>query len=142
MAVNSSLRKLRFETAQQLHESLTLCGGSRVFRGFAISSAAADVANTDTVGVLPFAMRTLLGKVAPLVYAAITIDHEVVADGAPSSGLMPSRDVSHGDVLALGSCGAMDDDFVYCSHRLLVYGCHPLLDSPVIDGIKFLIQSR
>ena len=59
---------------------------------------------------MTFAVCANLALRSACVYAAVTIYHEVIADAVEASLAMPAVDVLDGEVLALCSGTAMNDD--------------------------------
>lgn len=115
MSVNFCVGVFFAQAAQQHEQCLALLRGARVLGCLAVSGYAADVADANGAGVMPRAVRTDFAFWATGVHRAVTIDHMVIADGTEATLLVPSGDVVHGEVLALGRGSAVDDDFSYLS---------------------------
>ena len=88
----------------QLAQGLTLLWRSRILRRFAILGYTSNIADANTIGIMPQAMRPsdILGT--PLVDAAVAIDYIMITDIRKVASEVPTTNVVHREVLAFGSC--------------------------------------
>lgn len=113
------VRELAAQFGDEPNERLLLGRRARVLRVFAVGSATADVANADRVGIMPTAMRAHLLDGSAIVYRAVKINHKVVTDVSPAVTVdVPVSNLLHREILSLGCCSAMNDNFSYASHKV------------------------
>lgn len=84
----------------------------------AVSVQTADIADTDTVCVLSFAVCADFGDITPGVYASITVDYIVVAYSVKPSFPVPAVYVRYRVIASLRGRATVDYHFVYLSHFL------------------------
>ena len=77
---------------------------------FIIGSHSTDIANADTVSVLPGAVCAHYLNVAPGVYAAVAVDNKVVAYPVPSQFSVPGIYLLGGRALPGSYARAMQDN--------------------------------
>ena len=77
-----------------------------------------NVADTNTVSIMPQAMGASYVLGTPLVDAAVTIDDIVITDVGKMAGQVPASDVLHREVLAFGGSTAVYDDFGDFTHEI------------------------
>ena len=87
---------------------------------FSVLGHTTDVADANTVGIMPQAMGASYVLGTSLVDAAVTIDDIVITDVGKLACQVPTTKVVHREVLAFGSCRAMNDNFSDASHSLEV----------------------
>ena len=92
---------------QKIDERCPLCQCSRVLRRLAVRSAAANIAHTDAVCIMPCAMSTCNIDVTALNYCAVTINDVVITDVSKATRLVPCSNVLNGEVFPLWCRRAM-----------------------------------
>lgn len=118
VAVNGGERELFLQLFYECMERGFLCCRPSVL-GLAVGRQTADIADADADSIVTFAMCANLVLRSGCVYAAVSINHEVIADAVEASLSMPAVDVFDGKVLALFGGTTMNDDFCYFSHDRL-----------------------
>ena len=103
------------QVLHQMEEGEALGFGAGV-GGVAVGIEAADISDTDTVGVVAGAMGSDLLDGAARMDATIGIDDIMIADVVPAEALMVATDALHGAGGIGKGGGAMDDDFGDSSH--------------------------
>ena len=103
------------QVSDELEEGEALGFGTGV-GGMSIGIEAADIGDTDTVGVVAGAMGSDLLDGTARMDAAIGIDDIMIADVVPAEALMVATDALYGAVGIGTGGGAMDDDFGDSSH--------------------------
>ena len=105
-----------FELRHQSTQRGFLLGCPGVFGLLIVGGHATDIAHADTVSVLPLAVRTDFGDIAPLVYATIPVYHIVVAYAIKTTVTVPAVYVSYCVVFPLRGCATVYYHLVYLSH--------------------------
>ena len=96
-----------------------LCGGAGVL-GIAVAVKTADIADAYGMGIVAFAVGTGLLEGSARVDSSVEINHVVVADVRELALQMPLADLLHGDVLPFAGGAAVDYDFVYAPHGIIL----------------------
>ena len=120
VAVDGGERELFLQLFYECTKRGFLCCRPSVL-GLAVGRQTADIADADAVSVVPFAMCANLALRPACVYAAVTIYHKVIADAVEASLAMPAINIFNGEVLALCSGTAMNDDFCNFSHDFFFF---------------------
>ena len=94
MAKYSRPRINILERLDEPRQALTLRSRASVLWRLAVSRKPADVAHANAVRVVASAMRTRHVNAAPLVNAAVTIDHIMVTNRAEPALQVPALDVA------------------------------------------------
>lgn len=121
MSVHLGLWVLHKQVGHQSAEGCALLWSSGIFGRLAVSRKTSDVADAYAMGIVPLTMCSGLGDGASCVYCAVAVNDVVIADALPASFAVPAVYVSHGEVLAFGCGGAVDDDFSDFSHIVVVF---------------------
>lgn len=102
----------------ELAKCLLLLWRACVLGRFSVLGHTTNVADTNAVGIMPQAMGASYVLGTSLVDAAVTIDDIVITYVGKMAGQVPAANVLHREVLAFGSCRAMNDNFSDASHSL------------------------
>ena len=89
------------------------------------SVEATDIADTDAVLVVTYAVSSRQCDRASFVDATIEVDDVVVADAVEATGTVPPVDVGYGEGMAFLGGTTVDDDFVNAP----IHGPHILSDN-------------
>lgn len=119
VAVERGMRKSAMQRCQKSFQCCFLFLGARVFRSLAVFGASPDIADADTMAVMPGAVGSDLCDKPPCVEGAVAVDYIVIADVAETSGEVPLSDVGNGEVFAFRCCRTMDDEFRDGAHGSL-----------------------
>ena len=103
------------QVTDELEKGKTLGFGTGVV-GMAVGIKAADIGDTDTVGVVAGAMGSDLLDGAARMDAAVGVNDIMIADVVPAEALMVAADALYGAVGIRTGGSAVDDDFGDCSH--------------------------
>lgn len=109
--MNACIRVLRVELLQELTKRPLLLRSTSIFGMLTIRGATADVANANGMRVETLAVGPDHVDGTSLVDGTIAVNHEVITDTFPTLSLVPTVDVSHGEVLAFRRGGAVNDNF-------------------------------
>ena len=120
MAVNGGEWELFLQLFYECTKRVFLCCRPSVL-GLAIGRQTAHITDADADSIVTFAVCANLALRSACVYAAVTIYHEVIADAVEASLAMPAVDVLDGEVLALCSGTAMNDDLCNFSHDFFFF---------------------
>ena len=104
-----SIGEAELQEGEQGFESFLLIVCACVFRSLAVGRQSAYVAYANRCSVAPSAMRSHLFYRSSLVHAAISIHHEMVANGAKSLLTVPAVYIFCSEVFTFGSGCAMHD---------------------------------
>ena len=115
MAVNSRVRKLLLQLADQIAKAATLRNRSRVL-WLHVGITAASVGYPDTVGVVAFDVRPDLFNRSACLDRAVQAYKEVIPNILEPPRNVPLSNFANGHVTAFGCRGAMDDDAGDLSH--------------------------
>ena len=115
VAVNGGDRVLFHQVLHQLEEGETLGFGAGI-GGVAVDIEAADISDTNALGVVTWAMGTDLFDWATREDAAVGVDDIMIADVTPAEGTVVAADALHGTDGIGARGGAVDDYFGDCSH--------------------------
>lgn len=91
---------------------------ARIFGCLVVSGKSTDIADADSSGIMPFAVRPNPVYRSPLLHRAVETDDIVVADAVEAALAVPAVDVGSRAVASLGCGGAVDDDTVNLAHGL------------------------
>lgn len=100
----------------QFAQGFFLSVGTGVLRGFSVSSAATDIANTDTAGILSGAVCAYGVNISARVYASVAVYYEVVAYTVEAALAVPLVDPLYCKIFAFGRGRAVQNNFVNWSH--------------------------
>ena len=101
MSVDRRIRVHGNQELDEVAERLTLLRCAGVLWCSAVSSAAADIADTYTVRVVSYGVRADLLYRSATVYTAVAVDYKVVAYTLPAPLFVPEINICHGVVSAL-----------------------------------------
>lgn len=118
VSVYLGLRVELLEPCQDVEQADLLQLGAGVLQ-HSVGRTPAHIDDADRVGVVVLDMSAYQVNVTSFVNAAVQIDDVMVADVLPAAGEVPAADVGHSDVLELLRVGAMHDDGVDFTLRLL-----------------------
>ena len=104
----------------ELAKCLLLLWRACVLGRFPVLGHTTDVADANTVGIMPQAMGASYILGTPLVDAAVPIDDIVITYVSKMACQVPTTNVVHREIFAFGSCRAMNDNFSDASHSLRV----------------------
>ena len=99
------------QVTDELEKGKTLGFGTGV-----VGIKAADIGDTDTVGVVAGAMGSDLLDGTARMDAAVGVNDIMIADVVPAEALMVAADALYGAVGIRTGGSAVDDDFGDCSH--------------------------
>ena len=117
MPMQGGTWELAVQHVEQTSQSLPLVCRLGVFWGPPILGDPTDIADSDAVGIMPFAVSPYHCKRPSCMADPITVNHIVIANGLEALLAMNSGQLLYAKVLPFGRCRAMDDDFVNPSHK-------------------------
>ena len=94
-----------------------LCRCTGVCGCLAVSGKSTDIADADSSGIMPFAVRSNPVYWSGLLDRAVDTDNVVVADTVEAALAVPAVDVGSRIVASFGGGGAMDDYLVDSAHK-------------------------
>lgn len=130
----------------QFAKGFFLCIGTGVLRGLTVCRTATDIANTDTAGIVPGAVRAYGVNISACVYASVPVDYEVVAYAVKAALAVPLVYLLHCKIFAFWRGRAVQNNFVNWSHisiRFVVLVVRSFYAHIVLDRVLFLgLRSR
>ena len=115
MAVNSRVRELLLQLADQIAKAATLRNRARILWPHRCITAP-SVGYPDAVGVVAFDVRPDLLDGSANLNRAVQANEIVIPNVRPPPRNVPLPDFANGYITAFGCRCAMDDDAVYWSH--------------------------
>ena len=109
-------RKALFQVLQQALKGEFLCRCPSIFRSFPIFRHSTDVADADRVNIVSGTMCPNLRLRSAVMDFTVALDYVVIPDSDELPLLMPTSDVSDGEVFPFRRSGAVNNDFSYLSH--------------------------
>ena len=119
MAVDRSTREALLQFTDKGKQRSLLGGGAGVL-GIAVAVKTADIADAYGMGIVALAVGAGLLDGPALVDSPVEIYHVVVADVRELALQVPLADLLHGDVLPFAGGTAVDYDFVYAPHGIIL----------------------
>ena len=118
MPMHSCMGINELKLLHELAKCLLLLWRACVLGRFSVLGHTTNIADANTVGIMPQAMRPsdILGT--SLVDAAVTIDDIVITDVGKLACQVPTTNIVHREVLAFGSGRAMNDNFSDFTHEI------------------------
>lgn len=114
--MDDGIRESVFERYKQGAHGFTLCRCTCVGR-FAIVIQSADIAYSDAVSVMPFAMCTDGRERSACFDSTVHQNEVVVANVAKATLPMPPAHIVHIDMRQRFGGSAVDDDRIDCAHN-------------------------
>jgi len=118
MPMHRSPRELSQQLIYQPAECSLLSLSTSVLRP-ASTVQPTDIADADTLLVMPLTVRSRLLNRAPLFDTAIKVDDIMIADTSKATSTVPAVDVGDSVVAPFGGSATVDDDFCYMTHSAI-----------------------
>jgi hypothetical protein len=101
---------------QQALKGEFLCRSPSIFRSFPIFRHTTDVTDPNRINVVSGTMRSNLSFWSAVMDFTVAVDNVVIPDSDELPLLMPTSDVSDGEVFPFRRSGAVNNDFSNLSH--------------------------